>query len=79
VAKARADFGGLIGAIEALNRDGRLVPLDFRKQTPLGELIASYHLGDPANVADSWKAGKRRERLYEAARRASFVKRDRSP
>lgn len=73
VAKARADFGGLIPAIEALNRDGRLAPIDCRKQTRLGELIASYHLGDPANVHDSWRAGKRRDRLYEAARRAEFI------
>jgi phosphatidylserine/phosphatidylglycerophosphate/cardiolipin synthase-like enzyme len=68
VAKARADFGGLIPAIEALNREGRLAPLEPRKMTAMGEFIAAYHLGDPSDVADSWRVARRRERLYAQAR-----------
>ena len=34
------------------------------KLSPVGEIIASLHLGDPANVSDSWRAGRRRDRLY---------------
>jgi phosphatidylserine/phosphatidylglycerophosphate/cardiolipin synthase-like enzyme len=69
VAKARAEFGGLIGAIEALNRDGRLQPIEPPKVTAFGEFISHYHLGDPADPSDSWLPGRRRERLYEAVRK----------
>lgn len=69
VAKARADFGGLCAAIDALNRDGRLTPLEPRKMSALGEFIAAYHIGDPADAADSWRLGRRRERVYAEARR----------
>ena len=64
VAKARAERGGTIAAIESLNREGRLSPILPMKQTPLGEIIATYHLGDPYSVVDSWKATKRRDLLY---------------
>jgi phosphatidylserine/phosphatidylglycerophosphate/cardiolipin synthase-like enzyme len=68
VAKARAAGGGLIAAIEALNRGGRLKPILPLKLTPLGEFVAAWHLGDPADTADSWRIGRRRERLYAQAR-----------
>jgi phosphatidylserine/phosphatidylglycerophosphate/cardiolipin synthase-like enzyme len=68
VAKARAEHGGLIGAIDALNRDGRLQPLDPSRRTPLEEFVAAYHLGDPASVGDAWRLGRRRERLMREAR-----------
>jgi phosphatidylserine/phosphatidylglycerophosphate/cardiolipin synthase-like enzyme len=71
VAKARAEFGGLGPAIDALNRDGRLHPIEPRRMTALGEFIARHHLGDPSDVADSWRPGRRRERLFEAARRVA--------
>lgn len=71
VAKARADHGGLCAAIDALNRDGRLAPLVPRKMSALGEFIAAYHIGDPADVADSWRLGRRRERVYAEARRVA--------
>ncbi|HQP20785.1 MAG TPA: hypothetical protein PLG07_10760, partial [Phenylobacterium sp.] len=60
--------GGLIPAIEALNRDGRLKPLRPLRMTPFGEFIAACHLGDPADPGDSWRLGRRRERLYAQAR-----------
>jgi phosphatidylserine/phosphatidylglycerophosphate/cardiolipin synthase-like enzyme len=71
VAKARAESGGLIGAIDALNREGRLAPITPLKLTPLGEFIAAFHLGDPANVSDSWRIARRRERLFAEARALS--------
>lgn len=64
VAKARAERGGLIAAIDFLNREGRLSPILPMKQTPLGEIIATYHLGDPYGVGDSWRATRRRDLLY---------------
>lgn len=68
VARARSELGGLIPAIEALNKDGRLAPITPGPQTPLGEFITTYHIGDPADVADSWRPMRRRDRLYEAVR-----------
>jgi phosphatidylserine/phosphatidylglycerophosphate/cardiolipin synthase-like enzyme len=68
VAKAMVDFGGLVPAIDALNRDGRLRPIEPVSMTPVGEFIAAYHLGDPSSVSDSWRLGRRRERLFEEAR-----------
>jgi phosphatidylserine/phosphatidylglycerophosphate/cardiolipin synthase-like enzyme len=68
VAKARAEFGGLGGAIDALNRDGRLAPIAPPKLDPVSEFIAAYHMGDPSGVDDSWRLGRRRERLMREAR-----------
>jgi hypothetical protein len=64
VAKVRAERGGMIAAIEFLNGEKRLSPILPMKQTPLGEIIATYHLGDPYSVADSWRATRRRDLLY---------------
>jgi phosphatidylserine/phosphatidylglycerophosphate/cardiolipin synthase-like enzyme len=68
VAKARADFGGLVGAIDALNREGRLAPIEPPELTRFGHFVAAYHLGDPSDVSDSWRLGRRRERLFQQAR-----------
>ncbi len=68
VAKARADYGGLVGAIDALNREGRLRPIEPPKVTAFGEFVAKYHLGDPQDPRDSWNPGRRRARLYEVVR-----------
>lgn len=68
VAKAHAEHGSLIRAIESLNTEGRLAPIRPMKQSALGELIATYHIGDPANVSDSWRPSRRRDRLYAEAR-----------
>jgi phosphatidylserine/phosphatidylglycerophosphate/cardiolipin synthase-like enzyme len=73
LAKARADFGGLIPAIDALNREGRLQPIEPPLITPFGEFIAKYHLGDPQDPKDSWNPMRRRERLYEAVRRMQVL------
>jgi phosphatidylserine/phosphatidylglycerophosphate/cardiolipin synthase-like enzyme len=73
VAKARADFGGLVGAIDALNRDGRLRPIEPPKVTGFGKFVAQYHLGDPQDPRDSWNPGRRRERLYETVRRMKVL------
>jgi len=64
VAKARAERGSLVAAIDFLNREGRLSPILPMKQTPLGEIIATYHIGDPYTVKDSWKPTRRRDLLY---------------
>jgi len=68
VAKARAEFGGLVGAVDALNREGRLRPIEPPKVTAIGGFVAHYHLGDPQDPKDSWNPIRRRERLYEAVR-----------
>jgi phosphatidylserine/phosphatidylglycerophosphate/cardiolipin synthase-like enzyme len=73
VAKARADFGGLVGAIDALNREGRLQPIEPPKVTPFGEFVAKYHLGDPQDPKDSWNPVRRRERLYQAVRQMQVL------
>jgi phosphatidylserine/phosphatidylglycerophosphate/cardiolipin synthase-like enzyme len=68
IAKARADFGGLVGAIDALNREGRLHTIEPPKTSHFGEFVSAYHLGDPAHVSDSWRVTRRRDRLYAQAR-----------
>jgi phosphatidylserine/phosphatidylglycerophosphate/cardiolipin synthase-like enzyme len=69
VAKARADYGSLVGAIDALNRDtGRLLAIEPPKTTPFGEFVTRNHLGDPQDTQDSWRPNRRRERLYEELR-----------
>ena len=69
VAKAREDHGGLVGAIDALNRErGRLNVIEPPGTSPLGEFITRNHLGDPQDTQDSWRPNRRRERLYEELR-----------
>jgi phosphatidylserine/phosphatidylglycerophosphate/cardiolipin synthase-like enzyme len=68
IAKARAERGGLVGAIDALNRDGRLHQVDPARRTALEEFIAAYHVGDPADVSDAWRLVRRRDRLMREAR-----------
>ena len=68
VAKARGDFGGLIGAIEALNSEGRLHPIIPPRATPFGDFVTRYHLGDPQDTEDAWRPARRRERLYREVR-----------
>jgi len=77
VAKAKVEFGGLAGAIEALNREGRLAPIEPPKMSAVGEFIAAYHMGDPADVSDSWRLGRRRERLIREAREVAEARRRR--
>ena len=63
VTRARAEFGSLRAAIDALNRDGRLQSIEPPKVTAVGKLVAQFHLGDPQDVFDSWNAIRRRRRL----------------
>lgn len=68
VTKARASLGGLVPAIDALNGQGRLVPIDLSRRSHLAEFISAFHVGDPAEVSDSWRLGRRRQRLFDEAR-----------
>ncbi|HKP78962.1 MAG TPA: phospholipase D-like domain-containing protein [Phenylobacterium sp.] len=68
VAKARAEHGGLVQAIDVLNREGRFREVDPSRSHPLAELVAALHLGDPAGPEDSWRLGRRRQRLFAEAR-----------
>jgi len=71
VAKARVQHGGLVGAIDALNRDGRLRPIEPPGTTAFGEFVTRHHLGDPQDTRDAWRPNRRRERLYQAAHAAT--------
>jgi phosphatidylserine/phosphatidylglycerophosphate/cardiolipin synthase-like enzyme len=64
VATAVQRNGGLIGAIEALNRHGRLKPITPLRMGAFTSLVAAYHLGDPIGVYDAWRPW-RRKRLLE--------------
>ena len=68
LAAERERSGGLAAALVALDVGKRLRPLTSRRLGPVGEFIADFHLGDPSEVADSWRLGRRRERLARAAR-----------
>jgi len=68
VAKARAERGGLVHAIDHLNREGRLRQVDPSRSSHFAELVAALHLGDPAGPRDSWRLARRRERLFAEAR-----------
>ena len=68
VAKACAERGGLAAAIDDLNRAERLRPIDPSPKSRLGELVAALHLGDPSDVSDAWRLGRRRHRLFRQAR-----------
>jgi phosphatidylserine/phosphatidylglycerophosphate/cardiolipin synthase-like enzyme len=71
VARARQEHGSMGAAITALNREGRLRRLKSQEMGALGDMIAAFHIGDPADVEDSWRVFRRRDRLYEASRRLS--------
>jgi len=63
VATAIERSGGLIGAIDALNRHGRLKPITPLKMGAFTSLIAAYHLGDPIGVQDAWRPWRRKRGL----------------
>jgi phosphatidylserine/phosphatidylglycerophosphate/cardiolipin synthase-like enzyme len=58
-AEARAS-GGLVAAIDALNGQGRLVPLATGRPTWWERLVSERSLGDPASVSESWRLRARR-------------------
>lgn len=68
VAEARAEHGGLAAALHALDADGRLRPLPPRRLGLFGEFVAEFHIGDPADVSDSWRPWLRRDRMMRASR-----------
>jgi phosphatidylserine/phosphatidylglycerophosphate/cardiolipin synthase-like enzyme len=68
VATAIERHGGLIAAIEALNRHGRLKPIQPLKMGAFTSLIAAYHLGDPVGVGDAWRPWRRKRVLADGVR-----------
>ena len=70
VAAARERHGGLVEAVDAMNRD-RLIPIVPPRMGPFGEFVAAHHLGDPATVSDSWRPLRRRETIYDRVRQAA--------
>jgi phosphatidylserine/phosphatidylglycerophosphate/cardiolipin synthase-like enzyme len=68
VATAIQRHGGLIAGIEALNRHGRLKPIQPLKMGAFTSLIAAYHLGDPVGVGDAWRPWRRKRVLEDRVR-----------
>jgi phosphatidylserine/phosphatidylglycerophosphate/cardiolipin synthase-like enzyme len=68
VSKARIERGGLIPAIDALNREGRLRPIDPGARKGFGAFMADYHLGDPSAPSDAWRPLRRRQKLFDQIR-----------
>ncbi len=68
VAKATADQGGLVRAIDLLNRDRRLVPIDAVRGSPWSEFVAAWHVGDPSDASDAFRLPRRRRRLLGQVR-----------
>ncbi|MEO8926971.1 MAG: phospholipase D-like domain-containing protein [Caulobacteraceae bacterium] len=62
---ALRDEGGVGAALEALRRSGhcRLLPIEPVTLGPLATFIATFHVGDPVQPADSWRPVKRRRDL----------------
>lgn len=60
LARLHAETGSLTRAIDAMNPQGRLRPLEPRRLGPLAGLIAAFHLGDPAGPEDAWRPWRRR-------------------
>ena len=68
VAEMRRSGGSLAQALFALDRASRLRPLESRRLGLAGEFVAEFHIGDPTDVADSWRPAQRRELLLDEAR-----------
>jgi phosphatidylserine/phosphatidylglycerophosphate/cardiolipin synthase-like enzyme len=68
VARARERFGGMVGAVDDLNRHGRLRPIEPETLGPIAEFVAAFHIGDPIGVGDSWRPWRRRDRIYDLVR-----------
>lgn len=74
VTSALARAGGVGAGIEDLRSQGftRLKPLVSTPLGPIGAAIASWHLGDPTAVEDSWRPWKRPAALATALLRADL-------
>jgi hypothetical protein len=68
IAAAIDRHGSLIGAVDALNTHGRLRPIEPLSLGQAAGFVASYHLGDPRGVGDTWRPLKRRRILDERVR-----------
>jgi phosphatidylserine/phosphatidylglycerophosphate/cardiolipin synthase-like enzyme len=68
IAAAIERHGSLIGAVDALNTHGRLRPIEPLSLGQAAGFVASYHLGDPRGVGDTWRPLKRRRILDERVR-----------
>jgi phosphatidylserine/phosphatidylglycerophosphate/cardiolipin synthase-like enzyme len=68
VAEVRRHGGSLAQTLFALDSASRLRPLAPRRLGLAGEFVAEFHIGDPTDVADSWRPARRRERLLAEAR-----------
>jgi phosphatidylserine/phosphatidylglycerophosphate/cardiolipin synthase-like enzyme len=74
VAEMHQLTGSLAQGLWALDGGRRLRPLEARRLSLPGELIADFHIGDPTGVADSWRPWRRRDDLLAALQdfRAGF-------
>lgn len=56
---ARKRAGSLGRAIDSLNHEGRLAPIEPARPTRLEALLTSRHIGDPLDADDNWKLHRR--------------------
>jgi phosphatidylserine/phosphatidylglycerophosphate/cardiolipin synthase-like enzyme len=68
VAEMRRLAGSLPQALWTLDTERRLRPLQSRRLGMVGEFIADFHIGDPIDVAESWRPIRRRRRLLADVR-----------
>jgi phosphatidylserine/phosphatidylglycerophosphate/cardiolipin synthase-like enzyme len=68
LAELRRITGSLGQALWALDAGARLRPLEAKRLGLVGEFIAEFHIGDPDNVADSWRPYRRRQEMLVQAR-----------
>lgn len=66
-ASARGD-GSFAAALLGLDAGRRLRRASERRLAAVGEFIADFHIGDPADVSDSWRPDLRRRKLLEESR-----------
>lgn len=52
--------GGTVAAIDLLNGQGRLAPVATGRATLWEDFVSDYRLGDPRDVAESWRLPARR-------------------
>jgi phosphatidylserine/phosphatidylglycerophosphate/cardiolipin synthase-like enzyme len=68
VAHAEQEQGDMVRGIQALNRHGRLRPIEAESLSKFEQFIAGYHIGDPTQPATSMRPWKRRRELYDQIR-----------
>ena len=60
VARARERHGGLGPAIDSLNGARRLASIPAQRPNLADRIMTAYHIGDPMEVSDAWRPGRRR-------------------